>query len=352
MNLGSTLWSGLMSAHVRSYGIQLQEANYLMESYLRTSVQSVRPLLVTKMELQKYWKILGIQMRRQEDLDRHGSEKLTLSIIQMVFQKMYFKNLELLVAGLLQQKKVVEMTIASKVIHSLIRFHERPRTTLFSPQEAKRDLTIPLERLKPDRLTTAKFKDGLQVEYKDQWTLHPSGKKIRLAEVDKRAKTDERWTGWTEFALEPLSGEGQEHPVDRTRRTEDFWEKRGHSWIRHHVVLRTALYEPGVEPHGPSGDELENTRKTVVTYENGVSETLEDDWRKIGKKELSRLWKGYTSFNGKLDHYYTEATSEAKRAKGLRQVKAPTELERREHELTHLPFPTLVQDMPQNSSWR
>ena len=90
------------------------------------------------------------------------------------------------------------------------------------------------------------------------------------------------------------------HTWIRTNRPqEDYWSLQDDVVVRYHRTPRRALFTPV----GVSGCEIEpaklsSDRTTVLTYDNGQTTTLNDNWRDTDTPHLCqpRLWTGSTTF--------------------------------------------------------
>ena len=134
------------------------------------------------------------------------------------------------------------------------------------------------------------------------------------------------------------------HPKD-VRPTTDYWVKEGHMWKRVHVQPRMDLYIPQQTDDGPDVTKLTQHRTSIVRPTNGTrGNAIEDDWTTKRRATLEFEWTGSTNFEEQThykDEFITEdidEQQEAKKAKGLPTPPQPTEQERMEHELTHLPY--------------
>ena len=136
--------------------------------------------------------------------------------------------------------------------------------------------------------------------------------------------------------------------------TQDYWIKEGPYWKRVHVQPRRDMYIPQQTDNGPDVTRLTTWRQTMVKPTSGNrGYRIDDDWTTKRKATLNIEWTGstYVEENAAYkDEFITdepEEQQEAKGAKGVPTPQQPTEQERREHELTHLPYrswcPTCVQ---------
>ena len=115
-------------------------------------------------------------------------------------------------------------------------------------------------------------------------------------------------------------------------------------WKRVHVQPRRDLYIPQQTDDGPDVTRLTQHR-TIVRQTNGPrGNTLVDDWTTKRRATLDTEWTGSTNFEENAsfnDEFITEdieEQQEARRAQGIPAPQQPTEQERMEHELTHLPY--------------
>ena len=132
--------------------------------------------------------------------------------------------------------------------------------------------------------------------------------------------------------------------------TQDYWIKEGPYWKPVHVQPRRDMHIPQQTDDGPDVTKLTTWRQTMVKPTSGNrGYRIDDDWTTKRKTD----WTGSTNFDENRaynDEFITddpEERQEAKRATGPPTPQQPTEQERREHELTHLPYrswcPTCVQ---------
>ena len=127
--------------------------------------------------------------------------------------------------------------------------------------------------------------------------------------------------------------------------TEDHWIREGHLWKRVHIRPRPELYIPQQTQDGPDVTKLNPERTTMARPTSGVRwYRIDDDWTTKRQATLSVPWTGSTNFEESVA-YKDEVQGEdeehpqqAKPARGLTAPAQPTQQERAEHELTHLPF--------------
>ena len=119
-------------------------------------------------------------------------------------------------------------------------------------------------------------------------------------------------------------------------------------WVRLHRVPRSRLFVPGEQLQGgPVLSDLSSARVTISFGDPDGMMLNEGVWISVGEKPLSvEMVHGATCLEKKdlLAHEVAEVAdpdlyeSSARRPKGLPAPAEPTLTERREHELTHLPF--------------
>ena len=136
-------------------------------------------------------------------------------------------------------------------------------------------------------------------------------------------------------------------PLTAQEDNQDYWERQGEYWIRHHTTLRTTLFTPADGPGHPPISTLEPHRTTITHNHFGEVSQRKDDWTVIGNAALPFQWKGTTRFTVKKDYEYIQENHdeeqqhehhEAHRAIGLRQPQQPTLQQIAQHNLTHLPY--------------
>ena len=154
-------------------------------------------------------------------------------------------------------------------------------------------------------------------------------------------------------------------PLTAQEDNQDYWERQGEHWIRHHTTLRTTLFTPTHGPGHPPTSTLEPHRTTITHNNFGEVSQREDDWTVMGNAALPFQWKGTTRFTVKKDNEYIQENHdegqqhehhEAHRARGLRQPQQPTPQQIAEHNLTHLLYrnwcPICVQGKDAETSTR
>ena len=136
-------------------------------------------------------------------------------------------------------------------------------------------------------------------------------------------------------------------PLTAQEDNQDYWERQGEHWIRHHTTLRTTLFTPTDGPGHPPINTLEPHRTTITHNNFGEVSQRKDDWTVVGNAALPFQRKGTTRFTVKKDYEYIQENhdeeqqhehNEAHRARGLRQPQHPTPQQIAEHNLTHLPY--------------
>ena len=127
--------------------------------------------------------------------------------------------------------------------------------------------------------------------------------------------------------------------------TEDYWIREGHLWKRVHIKPRTELYIPQQTQDGPDVTKLIPERTTMVRPTSGARwYRIDDDWTTKRQATLNVPWTGSTNFEESTSYkdevhdVDEEDPQHAKPARGLTAPAQPTQQERAEHELTHLPF--------------
>ena len=127
--------------------------------------------------------------------------------------------------------------------------------------------------------------------------------------------------------------------------TEDYWIREGHLWKRVHIKPRTELYIPQQTQDGPDVTKLIPERTTMVRPTSGARwYRIDDDWTTKRQATLNVPWTGSTNFEESTsykDEVHDVDEEDPQHAKPARELTAPaqpTQQERAEHELTHLPF--------------
>ena len=286
----------------------------------------------------------------------------------------------------------------------LVRLHKRQRQTTYVPDK---QCPVPMDKLEDYRRTIAQRRDGTTEDFEEQLhSLQPT--------QARRTLDGQPWTGETWFKVKPdfkppkptiarptpTRTDPQEskdiqqstapatrhtykkptgqtttpmtqsadtataipHPKHTPSTTGDYWIKEGHLWKRVHQQVRTDLYIPQQTHDGPDVTQLGPARSTFVKPTNGNrAYRLEDDWTTKTKATLNIPWTGSTSFEEQVSYkneYFTieeEEQQQAVSAKGIKSPDQPTQQERAEHNLTHLPFRSwckqCVQQSTSNTIW-
>jgi hypothetical protein len=138
--------------------------------------------------------------------------------------------------------------------------------------------------------------------------------------------------------LDPTTNEPYNH---------DVWLQTPLCWICFHHIPRNTLYVPcWTDEFGPREGELGEERITLCINEKGEDSWITDTWN-FEKEECVRnigyTFTGATCFALKPFEHFPLAEPvgsdfKAQRPRQLSVPKEPTEQERQEHELTHLPF--------------
>ena len=130
-------------------------------------------------------------------------------------------------------------------------------------------------------------------------------------------------------------------------RTADHWLHTPVAWIRFHHTARRELYFP--DETGPDHTDLGHTRATVFFRTSD-----DDDWNDKVHTDMWRLddqteppmsppvvWTGVTVFQRSKPEVTVEQETHdkaAREAKALPRPNEPTQQQRAQHNLTHLPF--------------
>ena len=132
----------------------------------------------------------------------------------------------------------------------------------------------------------------------------------------------------------------------------DSWTALSNGWRRIYLEKRTKLYFPE-GPGSPESTSLGDVRVTEMTFEDGSTLRVEDNWRAEDPELLAKhgvgsagkeTWTGHTKFYFKdtTEHTFADPlqteTEKAKNASSLPIPEMPSEAERRAHNLTHFPF--------------
>ena len=128
-------------------------------------------------------------------------------------------------------------------------------------------------------------------------------------------------------------------------RSEDNWIQEGHMWKRVHIQPRNELYIAQQTQYGPDITKLKPDRATFMYPQDGTRMTrFDDQWTSRARRMTDKTWTGSTNFEEQItykDGYITDEEDNqqaALPAKGIKAPQQPTEQERREHNLTHLPY--------------
>ena len=134
-------------------------------------------------------------------------------------------------------------------------------------------------------------------------------------------------------------------------RTTDYWICEGHLWKRVHIkprtqpYIRTEPYIPQQTQDRPDVTKLNPERTTIIRPTSGARwYRIDDDWTTKRQATLNVPWTGSTNFEESTSYkddvhdVDEEDPQEANPARGLTAPAQPTQQERAEHELTHLPF--------------
>ena len=150
--------------------------------------------------------------------------------------------------------------------------------------------------------------------------------------------------------LESFVSKSLEDPDPQTGEafTHDTWVELPTMWIRLHRVPRSTLFTPSEQLQGgPLLSDLSGVRVTITLDDYHGMAIQEDTWTADGETSSAcEMIRGATCFEKKdlVVHEVPEVAdpdlyeSSARRPKGLPAPGEPTLTERREHELTHLPF--------------
>ena len=150
--------------------------------------------------------------------------------------------------------------------------------------------------------------------------------------------------------LESFVSKSLEDPDPQTGEafTHDTWVELPTMWIRLHRLPRSTLFAPSEQLQGgPLLSDLSGVRVTITLDDYHGMLIQEDVWTVDGETSSAcDMIRGATCFEKKdlVVHEMPEVAdpdlyeSSARRPKGLPAPGEPTLTERREHELTHLPF--------------
>ena len=235
-----------------------------------------------------------------------------------------------------------------------IRVHERPRKALLTPHNS--GCPIPEEELDDWRLTIRRKTTPTRRATSKTTPTRQSSQPQRLMDTPPtRSKIQLRAPQkiWRPKAapstnLDTTQPKETIHPpLTAQEDNQDYWERQGEHWIRHHTLLRTTLFTPTDGPGHPPISTLEPHRTTITHNNFGEVSQRKDDWTVMGNAALPFQWKGTTRFTVKKDYEYIQENHdeeqqhehhEAHRAIGLRQPQQPTPQQIAEHNVTHLPY--------------
>ena len=204
-----------------------------------------------------------------------------------------------------------------------IRVHKRPRKALFTPHNS--GCPTPEGELDDWRLTI------INRQGQEQEQLQENPTQLSKQELQRRLEGD-NWTGETRFRRKitptrratskttptrqssqpqrlmdtpptrskiqlrapqkiwrpkaaPSTNLDTTHPKETIHRpltaqedNQDYWERQGEYWIRHHTTLRTTLFTPTDGPGYPPISTLEPHRTTINHNHSGEVSQRKDDW--------------------------------------------------------------------------
>ena len=139
-------------------------------------------------------------------------------------------------------------------------------------------------------------------------------------------------------------------PLTAQEDNQDYWERQGEHWIRHHTTLRTTLLTPtqmDQDIHQSAHlniTELQSLTTTLEKFHNGKmtgQSWATQHFHFNGKEPEGRRFtvkKDYGYIQEGHDEEQQHEHHEAHRARGLRQPQQPTPQQIAEHNLTHLPY--------------
>ena len=118
-------------------------------------------------------------------------------------------------------------------------------------------------------------------------------------------------------------------------------------WKRVHIQPRNGLYIPQQTKCVPDITKLKPERVTLMNPQDGTRMTrFDDQWTSQERRMTDKTWTGSTNFEEETTYKEEYITGEedtqqaALPAKGVKAPSHPTEQERIEHNLTHLPYRT------------
>ena len=265
----------------------------------------------------------------------------------------------------------------------LVRVHKTKRKALFLPYKT---CPVPTDKLENYRRTIIKRLDKINEDFEEQF------QSLSLQQ-QKRVLQGQAWTGETWFKVKPgttvptkattitpqrvedktanrrpattftpthrfttkAPASAQLMPTSKSQttipaphtldRTEDYWIQEGHMWKRVHIQPRNELYIPQQTQHGPNITKLKPDRVSFMHPQDGTRMTrFDDQWTPQQQRLTDKTWTGSTNFEEETtynEEYITEdedTQQSALPAKGIKAPQQPTEQERKEHNLTHLPY--------------
>ncbi len=133
---------------------------------------------------------------------------------------------------------------------------------------------------------------------------------------------------------------------------QDYWERRGAKWIRHHLQPRRTLFIPIDGPgHPPTSTRGPYRTTHAIDIQTDEVSQIKDEWATTDMPaELQYTRKGTTTFTPKDEFESTledvvapppehqDTLQEASKARGRPQPTQPTKQEMEEHALTHMPY--------------
>ena len=232
---------------------------------------------------------------------------------------------------------------------------------MFEPRE-QREMPITFERLLGQRTTTIEYEDGHVETIDDNWLTSanptrcaPRGLWWRgTTKIRHKPLIDEPFTARRPMTTTATNHETREQPSTppglEPNHEYDYWENVDGKWKQHHVKPRTRLYRPGAEQRpneqGPP-QTLVRGRRTIIQFTDGSMMEHHDDWTKRDDEleNETRKWTGITEFFNRDESEEVqelipddpEQLRETQPARGLLVPRQPSQHEREEHELTHLP---------------
>ena len=116
-------------------------------------------------------------------------------------------------------------------------------------------------------------------------------------------------------------------------------------WKRAHIQPRSELYIPQQTQHGPDIAKLKPDRVSFMNPQGGTRMAMFDEqWTSQQRRATGKTSTGSTNFEEETTYKEEYITGEedtqqaALPAKGIKAPQQPTGQERREHNLTHLPY--------------